>query len=184
MTPMRSYYGLVTGLALVLWGGLAWGHMADLAGGKVDQPVLYLGKIAVTGQENIVRTLQAIKIAMKAPFSVAPADADKVVCRINKTLGEAIEYLDCATNRDYIQRRTATQMQILTSSSQADQCGGNCAAYVRLHNMLSLQPQHRLHVPINGGNFQKLLDSIPLPAATTAASPAGATGSAGGSGGI
>jgi hypothetical protein len=152
----------------------ALAHFADPAAGTDGGPTLYLGKVAVTGQENIVKTLQAIKVALKAPFSNAPTDADKVVCRINKVLGEASEYLDCATNRDYIRRREATQISILASASQADQCGGECSAVIAIHNLLSVQPQHRLHVPVNGGGFQKLLDSIPLPAVTTA--PAAATG--------
>lgn len=155
-----ALFGLASTLAVA-----AWGHLTDPAAS--GQPTIYLGKIPVTGQANIVKTLQAIKIALKAPFSNAPADADKVVCRINKVLGEASEYLDCASNRDFIRRREATQIAILAASSQADQCGGPCSLAIQIHNLVSMQPQHRLHVPVNGGNFQKLLDGIPLPATAT-----------------
>lgn len=174
---MKSLSGfhLLGGLVLMLLCNAASAHLADPANDKNGEPTLFLGKIAVTGQENIVRTLQAIKVALKAPFSNAPADADKVVCRINKVLGEAREYLDCASNRDYIRRREATQIAILASASQADQCGGACSAEIKLHNMLDIQPAHRLHVPVNGGSFQKLLDSIPLPEPASALAPAGTT---------
>jgi hypothetical protein len=164
---------IILAVLIALLATTAWARLADPTGN--GEPTIYLGKIPVTGQKNIVKTLQAIKIAMKSPFSTDPADADKIVCRINKVLGDAREYLDCATNRDYIVRRWNTQIRMLSTQSDGGACG-ECQRVIAIRNMLALQPDHRLHVPVNGGSFQKLLDSIQLPAAETVAAPAAASG--------
>src|SRR5579872_5644832 len=78
--------------------------MADDTAPQGDVPVLYLGKLPITGQQQIVDTLLAIKAALKEPVSDAADKADKVVCRINKGTGDMREYLDCATNRDLSSR--------------------------------------------------------------------------------
>ena len=147
----------------------AWSRMADPAAANGGEPTIYLGKVAVTGQENIVRTLQAIKLALKTPFSSDAAHADVVVCRINKVLGEVREYLDCATNRYYTARRDSERLQILSTIPPS---GGPPALMVAVEHLIDQQPENRLHVPVSGGNLQKLLDSIPLPAPTSTFAPA------------
>src|SRR5579864_3985637 len=52
----------------------------DSASGK-DTAVLDLGKIQVHGQAEIVKALQSIKIALKAPESSDPKLRDAIVCR-------------------------------------------------------------------------------------------------------
>lgn len=166
----------------------AWGHFAD---DQSPATSMYLGKIAVTGQQDIMRTLQAIKVALKRPFSTSSADADLIVCRIDKDLGEAKEYLECATNREYSQRRAATQLQRLVTDPQAqtDPRAGDSGAVNKgmveagiqnaLNNVVALQPGGRLHVPVNGAKLQEILEQIPTPVTATAA-PAASTAPANG----
>ena len=74
--------------------------LADDTTSQSDVMTLYLGKLPITGQQKIVDTLLAIKVALREPLSDSADKAAKVVCRINKVTGEMHEYLDCATNRD------------------------------------------------------------------------------------
>ena len=174
--------------ALVIISGLAtnvaWGHFAD---DQSPATSMYVGKVAVTGQQDIVRTLQAIKIALKRPFSTNPADADRIVCRINKAMGEEKEYLECATNREYTQQRAASQLQRMVTDPQAQtdprpgDSGAVNPAMVRagienaLENVVALQPDHRLNVPVNASQLQELLAQIPMPATATPAPAASST---------
>jgi hypothetical protein len=134
------------------------------------EPVLQLGTISVSGERKIVQTLRAIKAALHTPFSSDAAHANDVVCRINKPLGEAREYLDCATNRDYARRRDATQVSVAIGT-----LGVPGGADI-LRSFVSEQPQHQLHVPVQGGALQALLARVPdAPPAVTAVTPATAT---------
>jgi hypothetical protein len=143
------------------------------AGGQT----LQLGSISVQGDQKIVETLRDIKHALRAPFTDDPAHADDVVCRIEKQLGEAREYLDCATNRSYSRRRDATQISVATGTLGVPGGADLFKAFV------ALQPEQRLHVPVNGAGLQELLQRIPdaslqagtAPVQGPAASPAAAT---------
>lgn len=138
----------------------------------VDEPTLQLGKITVSGQYQIVRTLRVIKVALRTPFSNDPAHANDVVCRINKGLGEQHEYLDCAANRDYTRRRDAVQTAGIVGTTGLPG-GGDIQMF---NALITAQPNHQLHVPVQGGALQALLARIPDDA--TLAAPAGATESA------
>ena len=67
--------------------------------------VLQLGRIQVQGDTDetsrrIVAGLKVIKLALKTKLSNDPADADKVVCRMNYDTGSHLTaHLMCATNR-------------------------------------------------------------------------------------
>lgn len=149
-------------------------------------PVMYLGRIQVTGEKNIFLTLQSIKVALLRPYSSSPQDADLVVCRIEKSMTEAVDYLECDTNRNYAAQRDASQLAFLTAQGRAGGSGSNQIAEmwnqtlaseeVVLANLVTSQPGHKLHVPVNGGAFRKLLDRLPMPAAGTAAPAAGSAG--------
>jgi hypothetical protein len=190
---MKRLYpaALLAGLALLLGSNAASGHYADPQANTADDTILYLGHIAVEGQRGIIITLQAIKVALKRPYSDKPQDADSIVCRINRQLGEAREYLDCATNRTYSKRRETTQVQILSTDSQhqADPYANSeeninpvqvraveaANATQALNDIMQYESDSRLHVPVNGPGLRKLLESLPMPSETTAAAPAAAT---------
>lgn len=149
-------------------------------------PVMYLGRIQVTGEKNIFLTLQSIKVALLRPYSSNPQDADLVVCRIEKSMTEAVDYLECDTNRNYAAQRDASQLAFMTAQGRSSGGGSNQIAEMwnqvavdeemMLANMVVGQPGHKLHVPVNGGAFRKLLDRLPMPAAGTAAPAAGSAG--------
>lgn len=69
------------------------------------EQVLQLGKIRVEGDSDqnsrrIVAGLKIIKAALRTNLSNDPADADKVVCRMNYDTGSHLNaHLMCATNR-------------------------------------------------------------------------------------
>lgn len=176
---MKSSHVLVLAVSAAMAAAMpqAWGHRADPAPADDQQQTLKLGDIEVKGQENVVKMLQAIKKALRTPYSDSPEHADDLVCRINRKLGEASKYLDCATNRDYSKRRDATQNGMLAAQSESsgDQSQNTPTSEanreVALHNMVITQPDHRLYVPV-GSNFERLLRSISPPSATTASAPA------------
>lgn len=117
-----------------------------------QEPTLQLGKITVSGQYQIVRALRAIKVALHTSFSNDPAHADDVVCRINKALGEQHEYLDCATNRNYTRRRDAVHIAGITGTTGLP-AGGDIQMF---NALITAQPEHQLHVPVQGGALQAL----------------------------
>lgn len=189
MRASRFGYSLAA-LLIIPWlaTDAAWGHFAD---DQSPATTMHLGTVDVNGQQDIVRTLQALKIALKRPFSTRAADADLIVCRINKAMGEAKEYLECATNREYSQQRAATQLQRMVTDPQAqtDARAGDSGAVNRamveagreiaLENIIAQQPGRRLNVPVNASQLQELLAQIPLPVTATAA-PAASTAAANG----
>lgn len=153
---------------------------------KQETSVMYLGKVPVVGDKNIFLTLQSIKVALMRPVSSSAQDADLVVCRIDRGMSEALEYLDCDTNRDLSKLRDATQLSYLQAmgkgagysnsiSEMANQI--ELTEELMFQNLIYIQPNHRLHIPINGGNLRKLLDSLPMPSPdqATAAAPVAAT---------
>lgn len=189
MRASRLGYSLAA-LVIIPWlvTSTAWGHFAD---DQSPATTMHLGTVDVNGQQDIVRTLQAIKVALRRPFSTRAADADLVVCRINKALGEEKEYLECATNREYSQRRAASQLQRMVTDpeAQTDARAGDSGAVnpamVRagienaLQNVIALQPEHHLNVPVNASQLQVLLAQLPLPVTATAV-PAASSAAANG----
>lgn len=145
----------------------------DASGQKTETTVMYLGKVPIVGDKNIFLTLQSIKVALLRPYSSKAEDANLVVCRIDKSMSEALEYLDCDTNRDYSQLRDMSQLAFLSAMGHAgkqnsqgdfDPLGQSMVdSTVIFENLINIQPNHRLHIPINGGNLRKLLDTIPMP---------------------
>ncbi|HEY3858230.1 MAG TPA: hypothetical protein VGM47_01310 [Gammaproteobacteria bacterium] len=149
------------------------------AGGPApaEQPSLQLGTISVTGQRDVINTLRSIKLALKTPYSDDAAHADDLVCRIDKQLGEAKEYLDCGINRDLTKRRDSTQTNIMITTLGVP--GGTDL----LRGFIAAQPEHHLRVPVNGAGLQTVLEQIPdappVAAAGTAVSPAAASSAPG-----
>ncbi|HSN18702.1 MAG TPA: hypothetical protein VLV87_10915 [Gammaproteobacteria bacterium] len=134
---------------------------ADDAASQGDIPTLYLGKLPITGQQHIVDTLLAIKMALKEPMSDSADKADKVVCRINKGTGDMREYLDCATNRDLAARHEFSQEQMLARRNGLAPGEYEEPTQQDFDGLIAAQPNHRLHVPINGAALQAILDSLP-----------------------
>ena len=134
---------------------------ADDAMPQGDVPILYLGKLPITGQQKIVDTLLAIKFALREPRSDYPAKANAVVCRISKGTGTMQEFLDCATNKDLSARHEYSQEQMLVRSNGLPSNEYGEALQQDFDGLVAAQPNHRLHVPINGGNLQALLARLP-----------------------
>jgi hypothetical protein len=145
-------------MLLLLYGVTA---KADDTAPKGDVPILYLGKLPITGQQQIVDTLVAIKAALKEPLSDAADKADKVVCRINKGTGSMHEYLDCATNRDLSATHEYTQEQMLAQRNGLPLNETGQPFQQEFDGLIAKQPNHRLHIPINGAALQSILDSLP-----------------------
>lgn len=165
-------------------GGLAavsafyTGPAAALMDGKAAQPTIELGTVQVKGDKEVLSALRAIKTALHTAFSDDPAHANDVVCRINKGMGEAREYLDCATNRNYGKRREAVKTALLVGTL-GQPAGGDIQMF---KGILAQQPDNAIHMQVNGGALQALLQQIPdadassaAPAPATAPPPAAAT---------
>lgn len=179
---------LVAALAVGTMSAMQPLYAADPAPPATTQgvPVMYLGRVQVTGEKNIFLTLQSIKVALLRPYSSSPRDADLVVCRIEKSMSEAVDYLDCDTNRNYAAQRDASQLAFMTAQGRSSGGGSNqisemwnqtlASEEVLLANLVTTQPGHKLHVPVNGSAFRNLLDRLPMPAAGTAAPAAGSAG--------
>jgi hypothetical protein len=158
-------------IILGLSAPVAWGQLAD-----PDAQTMYLGKVEVKGQKDIFRTLQQIKVALKRPISVDAADAQTVVCRLLKPLGqEDSEYLDCATNRDLTKQRDATRLRMLTTFGDPLHCSSQCSEEIWLQHLIAVQPDSELRMRVDGHAFRKLMASLPLPADTTVAAPSSAS---------
>jgi hypothetical protein len=149
-------------------------------------PVMYLGKVPITGNKNIFLTLQSIKVALQRPFSTRPEDVNLVVCRIDNVTGERLEYLDCDFNGDYTRQRDESKLAAITAQSHGNQATigmGDAvdatAGQLMFQSLISVQPNHRLHIPINGGNLMKLLETIPMPSPDQQDAPAAAAPAAG-----
>jgi hypothetical protein len=126
-----------------------------------EQPVLHLGKLSITDQQQIVDTLLAIKRALHEPRSDDPANAAKVVCRIDKGTDTAHEYLDCATNKVYTVHHEALQSAMLVASTGLPIYNYDDPTQQEFDGLIAQQPDQRLHVPVNGGALLALLNSLP-----------------------
>lgn len=142
------------------------GHATPPVTSTKNENTIQLGSVAVHGQKQILAALQAIKIALHSPFSSDKAHENDVVCRISKAMAEAREYLTCATNRTFAHRRMITQTDFLITQYIASGVGGTTRA---MESIVGAQPNHMLHMPVNGGALQALLNKLPAPQAAKAA---------------
>ena len=158
-TQTKFKAALMAGAMLLSLGALP--ALADDTAPQGDVPILYLGKLPITGQQKIVDTLLAIKAALHEPVSDAADKASTVVCRINKDTGTLREFLDCATNKDLSLRHEYSQEQMLVRSNGLPANFYGEALQQDFDGLIAAQPNHRLHVPINGAALQSLLDRLP-----------------------
>lgn len=134
-----------------------------------NQPVIYLGKIAVHGERNIVRVLQAIKISLQQPYSSDPRLKNVVVCRLENTGASHFnQTLSCAPNWVWAKRRAATQTAMVGIGDPGDNVSCTTpACYNQLSQALgdamSAAPDQTLHAQVNGPGFRGLLHKIPYP---------------------
>ncbi len=159
------------------------GHTQDNAQTQAAQDsnaVMYLGKVEVRGQQKIIKTLQAIKVALREPYSTDPKLANVMVCRLQDEAGSHIkQWLICGTNRNLSANRENLQTAMTsvaaqnTGSNQDNSmgaCMGNCTTATTqvLQETVNGQPGQYLHTLVNGSEFRSLLRRIPSPAAQQA----------------
>jgi len=186
----RNYFKTLVFIILVATLGLPLAVVANndpAPGAATPQPAqddnttMYLGKIEVRGEKNIVKTLQAIKIGLQMPYSSDPKLANVVVCRIEDQAGSHIkQWLTCETNRDAAKRRDTLHSSMNMATAQGYD-GMGCASsacysqvFEALNETLNSQPEHTIHTSVNGPALHQLLDKIPYPQGYTPA-PASTT---------
>lgn len=177
-----KYRVLLSSSAIVLGCLLSAGAQARLADPEASGPVMQLGTVEVSGQQQIIAALQAIKLALKQPESSDAAQQNTIVCRVEKDIGtHGQDMLTCATNRTLSQRRQSIQSGMLggCESVNGTSCYADQAFSDRspLNSALRSSAGHVLHMPVNGASLRQLLAKIPDPApeASTAPAPAAAT---------
>jgi len=167
---------LITILALGLLAVLFVLPASVAANPDQATPEIHLGKVTVKGVQNIVATLQAIKVALQQPESSDPKLAKVVVCRLHDEIGShEQQILTCATNRSLAARRDTFQTAMRAALSNATGPGSADSAISELNEVLANQPGNMLQAPVYGPAFRALLEKIPLPATHTAAPPAAAS---------
>ncbi len=152
--------------------------------------VMHIGQVEVHGQENITRTLQAIKVALTRPLSNDPKLADVMVCRMEDEAGSHIKQeLVCGTNRTLSLRRASLQSNytVATVTNTHTGPGGSVGCYdstcytavfTQLNETIATLPGRYLDQTVNGPALRKALKDTPMPtpdAASTVAAPAAAT---------
>lgn len=164
-------------------------HVPSASAADVDSQTLaqsiYLGRVEVHGQKNIIEALQAIKIGLQLPYSSDPKMANVVVCRLVPEAGSHItDYLICGTNRNLAKRRDALHRVMSTAIAQYSDplgCFSNACygqVFDAINQVLSGQPSYILNQRVSGAALRGMLDKIPYPtwwttSATTA--PAAST---------
>lgn len=137
-----------------------------------DNATMYLGKVEVHGQANIMKTLQAIKVGLEQPYSNDPKLANVIVCRLQDQAGSHIrQWLICGTNRTLSQQRADLHIAMdaaVTAGSSVE--GATCmtsACYAQvfavMNETLNSLPGHYLQTGVNGSALHGLLEKIPYP---------------------
>jgi hypothetical protein len=146
--------------------------------------VMYLGKVEVRGQQKIFKTLQAIKVALREPFSSDPKLANVMVCRLQDEAGSHVkQVLICGTNRNLSANREHLQTSMMfvaaqntgsNSDNNMGACMGNCTSGVTdvLQETVNSQPGQYLNASVNGPELRSLLNRIPVPDAQSASTSA------------
>lgn len=143
----------------------AAGTHAQTAQAQHEDVTMHLGKITVSGEQKIIATLQAIKVALHQPESSDPKLANVVICRLHNEIGShERQILTCGTNASLAARRDATQTAMRQALSNPTGPGTADSARYELNEVLTSQPGNILHAPVNGPAFRALLEKIPLPA--------------------
>lgn len=152
----------------------AAGTYAPAAQAQSDNSAIHLGKVTVRGQQKIIATLQAIKVALNQPESSDPKLANIVVCRLTNQIGShEQQILICATNASLAARRDAIQSAMRAALSNPGPAGGTPdSAAFELNQVLTNQPGNILQAPVNGPAFRALLAKIPLPTTYATVPPA------------
>ncbi|HVC37290.1 MAG TPA: hypothetical protein VNF46_02700 [Gammaproteobacteria bacterium] len=121
-----------------------------------------LGKINVTAEKELIKTLQVVKVALHEPYSDSRAQADVVVCRIIQGHGHLdVEermgaVLECGTNSWFTWQRERCQNSPDLAACAADV---SSAAYKRKgawHSMRALNLKQL-------GALRQLLNTLPPP---------------------
>ena len=186
---MRSNRSLAA--CLVFGLGLACASAATARmhlDGPIDQnQVMHIGEVEVHGQQNITRTLQAIKIALTMPYSNDPKLANVMVCRLEDTADSHVKKeLICGTNRTLALQRGLIQANVTAAIAQNSAPGtGSCmtsgcysAVFAQLSETLSNLPGNYLHTTVNGSALRTALQNVPMPqpdAPAPVAAPAAAS---------
>lgn len=182
-------YGMILGLACAAPATA----QLRMDGPADDGTVMHIGQVEVHGQQNITRTLQAIKVALTMPYSNDPKLANVMVCRLEDAPGSHIkEQLVCGTNRTLALRRNSLQANFTAATAENTVNGphgtgcynDSCytSVFEQLNETIATLPGHYLDQTVNGPALRKALKDTPMPApdapaATPSAAPAPASGS-------
>jgi hypothetical protein len=137
---------------------------------STDHMVIQLGNIQVKGQRQIIKVLQAIKVALRQPISTDPKLADVLVCRLQNQVGSHIkQWLECGTNRILLRRQYAvhTAMDAAVGGETegvkcvSSECYGE--VFSALNQVIENQPGNYLHAAVDGPGLRALLTKIPNP---------------------
>lgn len=142
---------------------------------KDDVVTLQLGKVSVTGRQEVLRALQAIKVGLRTPISGSKKDRNKIVCRIRHSIGSHTqEILTCAPNWVLTKQRMETQTGIMAmEGSIPSGAPATVEAQEILESLTAPQPQQEFNLNVTT-RFRPFLDKLPdlAPAAATMTPPA------------
>jgi hypothetical protein len=139
-----------------------------------DVVTLQLGKVSVTGRQEVLRALQAIKVGLHTPISGSKKDRDKIVCRIHNALGSHVQQiLTCAPNWKLATIRMSWQTAMMGGQASVSSAPAVIQAQELLESITSGQQDNMFNLGVTP-NFQTLLDKLPdvPPPAATLSSPA------------